>query len=52
LGELLDVKDELIKERDVERVESRSIDLGHEVFQIPANTSELQPLERREDNTW
>ena len=45
----MDVKDELIEESDVESVESRSIDSGHEVFQILANTSEPQVEESRED---
>jgi hypothetical protein len=51
--ELLDVKDDLVEERDVEiaSAELRSIDSGHEVFQILANTSELEHLESREDNT-
>jgi hypothetical protein len=39
--EFLDVKDDLIEERDAERAESRSIDSGDEVFQILANTSEF-----------
>jgi hypothetical protein len=51
VGELLDVKNELIEERDVEIIKSRSIDSGHEVFQILANTSELQQFKSREDNT-
>jgi hypothetical protein len=51
VGELLDVKDDLIEERDAERAESRSIDSGDEVFQILANTSEIQHFESREDNT-
>jgi hypothetical protein len=51
--ELLDVKDDLVEERDVESAsaELRSIDSGHEVFQILANTSELEFFESREDNT-
>jgi hypothetical protein len=49
--ELLDVQDDLIEERDVETVELRSINSGHEVFQILANTSELEPFKSREDNT-
>jgi hypothetical protein len=51
VGELLDVKDELMVENDVESVESRSIDSGDEVFQILANTSKIQPFESREDDT-
>ena len=49
--ELLDVKDELMEERNVESVDSRSIDSGHEVFQILVNTVKLQLFESREDDT-
>jgi hypothetical protein len=49
--ELLDVKDDLIEERNVEIAESRSIDSGHEVSQILANTLERQHFESRKDNT-
>jgi hypothetical protein len=49
--ELLDVKDDLIEERDAEKVESRGIDSDHEVFQILVNTSERQYFKSREDNT-
>jgi hypothetical protein len=51
VGELLDVIDELIEERDVERAESRSIDSGGEVFQILARTVKPQANESREDDT-
>jgi hypothetical protein len=51
VGEMLDVKDELMEERDVESEESRSIDSGHEVFQILVNTVKLQLFESREDDT-
>ena len=40
-GELLDVEDDLIEEKDVEKLESRSIDSGYEVLQILANTVKM-----------
>ena len=51
VGELLDVIDELIEERDAEIVESRSIDSGGKVFQILARSAKLQTDESREDDT-
>ena len=51
VGELLDVKGELMEESDVEKVESRGIDSSDEVFQILANTVRLQLFESREDDT-
>jgi hypothetical protein len=46
-GELLDVEDDLIEEKDVEKLESRSIDSGYEVFQILANTMKMQLFEEQ-----
>jgi hypothetical protein len=51
VGELLDVKEKLIVESDVESVKSRSIDSGDEVFQILTTTVKLQLFERRKDDT-
>jgi hypothetical protein len=52
LEELRDVKDELIEERNVEALESRSINSGYKVLQILVVTLERHVGESREDSTF
>ena len=50
LGQLGNLNDKLIEVRDSGEDESRSVDLGHEVFQIFAIASEPKQGERRKDD--
>ena len=49
LGELWDIEYELIEKGYPDRVKQRSIDLGHEVFHVVADPSELKTSESGED---
>jgi hypothetical protein len=47
--DLVDIKDELIEELYMDIVEERSVDSGHEVLQVLADTFESDVGERGED---
>ena len=49
--EFRDMKDELVEEKDIEGVESRSVDLGYEVLHVLVVTLEYHVGESWEDNT-
>jgi len=51
-AKFLDVVYEVIEECDFDISETRSIDSGHKVFQVPSESSKIKACESREKNAF